>query len=92
MGKASRAHHQGDGHGLCPLPILRLIATTHLLPLAAQGWGLLETVMFCQEYQGGTDPIGQNVFAIKGGAQNGGEQWVVSQPEVIDKPEVLQGF
>ena len=48
--------------------------------------------MFCQEYQGGTDPIGQNVFAIKGGAQNGGEQWVVSQPEVIDKPEVLQGF
>jgi type I restriction enzyme S subunit len=33
MGKASRAHHQGDGHGLCPLPILRLITTTHL-PLA----------------------------------------------------------
>ena len=30
MGKASRAHHQGDGHGLCPLPILRLITTTHL--------------------------------------------------------------
>jgi hypothetical protein len=23
MGKASRAHHQVDGHGRCPLPILQ---------------------------------------------------------------------
>jgi hypothetical protein len=30
MGKSSRAHHQDDGHGLCPLPILRLMTTTHL--------------------------------------------------------------
>jgi hypothetical protein len=30
MGKALRAHRPDDGHGLCPLPILRLITTTHL--------------------------------------------------------------
>ncbi len=30
MVKASLTHRPDDGHGLCPLPILRLIATTHL--------------------------------------------------------------